>query len=158
MKKYIIPFGSIIKLLISFIFLLLAIVDLLLWQTILICVISFILFILLFEYGLKLIQIDNDTILISPDILIGWYKVQYKENIVLRDVSFIEVKKRDYTYSSRGQEKTGRGFETIITGNTFIEFNYYDKTIKRIHCNDLSKKQVEFILEYCKKKNIKIIK
>ena len=84
------------------------------------------------------------------------YKVQYKENISFENIEFVEIKHRDYMYSSRGKEKTGRGIESRISGNHFIEFIYGDGSIKRIFCNDLSDKQITKILEFCKNKNIKV--
>lgn len=61
--------------------------------------------------------------------------MEYKYNIDLKDVSFVEVQQRDYKFSSRGREKRGRGIETYRIGHKFIEFNYLDGSVKRIHCN-----------------------
>ena len=105
-------------------------------------------------FGLKIIILKDNSIYVSSDFLLGWYKVQYQEEILLDNLSFVEIKQRDYTYSSRGKEKNGRGIETRIVGNKFIEFNYSNSSIKRIYCLDLSKKQINRIMEFCKQKNI----
>ena len=114
----------------------------------------FVLSIFFILFGLKIIILKENSIYVSSDFLLGWYKVQYQEEILLDNLSFVEIKQRDYTYSSRGKEKTGRGIETRIVGNKFIEFNYSNSSIKRIYCLDLSKKQINRIMEFCKQKNI----
>ena len=156
MKKYIIPFGSIIKFIISFVLLIFVILDIMQWNTFIVAIILSIIIVFLILYGIKIIIIKSDSIFVSSDLLIGWYKVQYKENISFENIEFIEIKHRDYMYSSRGKEKTGRGIESRISGHHFIEFIYGDGSIKRIFCNDLSDKQITKILEFCKNKNIKV--
>lgn len=156
MKKYIIPFNSIIKMIIAFVFLVIAILDIIMWNTIILSIIMIILAIFHILFGARMIVLKENSIYASPDLLFGWYKVQYKTQIYLENVSFVEVKKRDFTYSSKGKEKTGRGIETRIIGNKFIEFNYCDGSIKRVYCNDFSKKQIDKILEYCKQKNLNV--
>lgn len=96
--------------------------------------------------------LKESSIFVSGDLLVGLLKVEYKYNIDLKDVSFVEVQQRDYKFSSRGREKRGRGIETYRIGHKFIEFNYLDGSVKRIHCNDLSRKQINKILEHCKNK------
>ena len=153
MRKYIIPFGFFIKIIISILFLVIAILDIVLWKKTLLAIISLLIFIFFILFGVKIIVLRDDCIYVSPDLLFGWYKVQYKEKI---QIKYVEVKTRDHTYSSRGKEKTGKGIETIRTGNKFIEFIYQDESIKRIYCLDLSNKQINKILEFCIKKNIEI--
>lgn len=154
MKKYIIPLGSIIKYVIALFLLIIATVDIMLWKTIFVSIVMIVLSVFFILFGLKIIILKDNSIYVSSDFLLGWYKVQYQEEILLDNVSFVEIKQRDYTYSSRGKEKTGRGIETRIVGNKFIEFNYSDSSIKRIYCLDLSKKQINRIMEFCKQKNI----
>ena len=144
MKKYIIPLGSIIKYVIALFLLIIAAVDIMLWKTIFVSIVMIVLSVLFILCGLKIILLKDNSIYVSSDFLLGWYKVQYQEEILLDNLSFIEIKQRDYTYSSRGKEKTGRGIETRIVGNKFIEFNYSNSSIKRIYCLDLSKKQINF--------------
>ena len=154
MKKYIIPLGSIIKYVISLFLLIIAAVDIMLWKTIFVSIVMIVLSVFFILFGLKIIILKDNSIYVSSDFLLGWYKVQYQEEILLDNLSFVEIKQRDYTYSSRGKEKTGRGIETRIVGNKFIEFNYSNSSIKRIYCLDLSKKQINRIMEFCKQKNI----
>ena len=154
MKKYIIPLGSIIKYVIALFLLIIAAVDIMLWKTIFLSIVMIVLSIFFILFGLKIIILKDNSIYVSSDFLLGWYKVQYQEEILLDNVSFVEIKQRDYTYSSRGKEKTGRGIETRIVGNKFIEFNYSNSSIKRIYCLDLSKKQINRIMEFCKQRNI----
>ena len=154
MKKYIIPLGSIIKYVIALFLLIIAVVDIILWKTIFVFIVMIVLSIFFILFGLKIIILKDNSIYVSSDFLLGWYKVQYQEEILLDNLSFIEIKQRDYTYSSRGKEKTGRGIETRIVGNKFIEFNYSNSSIKRIYCLDLSRKQINNIMEFCKQKNI----
>ncbi len=156
MKKYIIPFNSIIKIIISLVFLVVAILDICMWNTIFLSIIMIILSVFYILFGAKIIALKDNSIYVSPDLLFGWYKVQYKDEIYLKNISFIEVKQRDFTYSSRGKEKAGRGIATRIVGNKFIEFNYCDASIKRIYCNDFSSKQINKVLEYCKQKNLTV--
>ena len=154
MKKYIIPLGSIIKYVIALFLLIIAAVDIMLWKTIFVSIVMIVLSIFFILFGLKIIILKDNSIYVSSDFLLGWYKVQYQEEILLDNLSFVEIKQRDYTYSSRGKEKTGRGIETRIVGNKFIEFNYSNSSIKRIYCLDLSEKQINRIMEFCKQKNI----
>lgn len=154
MKKYIIPLGSIIKYVIALFLLIIAAVDIMLWKTIFVSIVMIVLSVFFILFGLKIIILKDNSIYVSSDFLLGWYKVQYQEEILLDNLSFVEIKQRDYTYSSRGKEKTGRGIETRIVGNKFIEFNYSNSSIKRIYCLDLSKKQINRIMEFCKQKNI----
>ena len=154
MKKYIIPLGSIIKYVIALILLTIALLDIMLWKTIFVSIVMIVLSVFFILFGLKIIILKDNSIYVSSDFLLGWYKVQYQEEILLDNLSFVEIKQRDYTYSSRGKEKTGRGIETRIVGNKFIEFNYSNSSIKRIYCLDLSKKQINRIVEFCKQKNI----
>ena len=154
MKKYIIPLGSIIKYVIALFLLIIAVVDIMLWKTIFVFIVMIVLSIFFILFGLKIIILKDNSIYVSSDFLLGWYKVQYQEEILLDNLSFVEIKQRDYTYSSRGKEKTGRGIETRIVGNKFIEFNYSNSSIKRIYCLDLSRKQINNIMEFCKQKNI----
>lgn len=154
MKKYIIPLGSIIKYVIALFLLIIAAVDIMLWKTIFVSIVMIVLSIFFILFGLKIIILKDNSIYVSSDFLLGWHKVQYQEEILLDNLSFVEIKQRDYTYSSRGKEKTGRGIETRIVGNKFIEFNYSNSSIKRIYCLDLSKKQINRIMEFCKQKNI----
>ena len=154
MKKYIIPLGSIIKYVIALLLLIIAAVDIMLWKTIFVSIVMIVLSVFFILFGLKIIILKDNSIYVSSDFLLGWYKVQYQEEILLDNLSFVEIKQRDYTYSSRGKEKTGRGIETRIVGNKFIEFNYCNSSIKRIYCLDLSKKQINRIMEFCKQKNI----
>ena len=154
MKKYIIPLGSIIKYVIALFLLIIAAVDIMLWKTIFVFIVMIVLSIFFILFGLKIIILKDNSIYVSSDFLLGWYKVQYQEEILLDNLSFVEIKQRDYTYSSRGKEKTGRGIETRIVGNKFIEFNYSNGSIKRIYCLDLSRKQINNIMEFCKQKNI----
>ena len=154
MKKYIIPLGSIIKYVIALFLLIIAVVDIMLWKTIFVFIVMIVLSIFFILFGLKIIILKDNSIYVSSDFLLGWYKVQYQEEILLDNLSFVEIKQRDYTYSSRGKEKTGRGIETRIVGNKFIEFNYSNSSIKRIYCLDLSRKQINKIVELCKQKNI----
>ena len=154
MKKYIIPLGSIIKYVIALFLLIIAVVDIMLWKTIFVFIVMIVLSIFFILFGLKIIILKDNSIYVSSDFLLGWYKVQYQEEILLDNLSFIEIKQRDYTYSSRGKEKTGRGIETRIVGNKFIEFNYSNSSIKRIYCLDLSRRQINNIMEFCKQKNI----
>ena len=154
MKKYIIPLGSIIKYVIALFLLIIAVVDIILWKTIFVFIVMIVLSIFFVLFGLKMIILKDNSIYVSSDFLLGWYKVQYQEEILLDNLSFVEIKQRDYTYSSRGKEKTGRGIETRIVGNKFIEFNYSNSSIKRIYCLDLSRKQINNIMEFCKQKNI----
>ena len=154
MKKYIIPLGSIIKYVIALFLLIIAAVDIMLWKTIFVSIVMIVLSVFFILFGLKIIILKDNSIYVSSDFLLGWYKVQYQEEILLDNLSFVEIKQRDYTYSSRGKEKTGRGIETRIVGNKFIEFNYSNSSIKRIYCLDLSKKQINRIVEFCKQKNI----
>lgn len=154
MKKYIIPLGSIIKYAIALILLTIGLLDIILWKTIFVSVVMIVLSIFFILFGLKIIILKDNSVYVSSDFLVGWYKVQYKEEILLDNISFVEIKQRDHTYSSRGKEKTGRGIETRIVGNKFIEFNYYDSSVKRIYCADLSKKQINRIMEFCKQKKI----
>ena len=154
MKKYIIPLGSIIKYVIALFLLIISVVDIMLWKTIFVSIVMIVLSVFFILFGLKIIILKDNSIYVSSDFLLGWYKVQYQEEILLDNLSFVEIKQRDYTYSSRGKEKTGRGIETRIVGNKFIEFNYSNSSIKRIYCLDLSKKQINRIMEFCKQKNI----
>lgn len=154
MKKYIIPLGSITKYVIALFLLIIAAVDIMLWKTIFVSIVMIVLSVFFILFGLKIIILKDNSIYVSSDFLLGWYKVQYQEEILLDNLSFVEIKQRDYTYSSRGKEKTGRGIETRIVGNKFIEFNYSNSSIKRIYCLDLSKKQINRIMEFCKQKNI----
>lgn len=154
MKKYIIPLGSIIKYVIALFLLIIAAIDIMLWKTIFVSIVMIVLSVFFILFGLKIIILKDNSIYVSSDFLLGWYKVQYQEEILLDNLSFVEIKQRDYTYSSRGKEKTGRGIETRIVGNKFIEFNYSNSSIKRIYCLDLSKKQINRIMEFCKQKNI----
>ena len=154
MKKYIIPLGSIIKYVIALFLLIIAAVDIMLWKTIFVSIVMIVLSVFFILFGLKIIILKDNSIYVSSDFLLGWYKVQYQEEILLDNLSFVEIKQRDYTYSSRGKEKTSRGIETRIVGNKFIEFNYSNSSIKRIYCLDLSKKQINRIMEFCKQKNI----
>lgn len=154
MKKYIIPLGSIIKYVIALFLLIIAAVDIMLWKTIFVSIVMIVLSVFFILFGLKIIILKDNSIYVSSDFLLGWYKVQYQEEILLDNLSFVEIKQRDYTYSSRGKEKTGRGIETRIVGNKFIEFNYSNSSIKRIYCLDLSEKQINRIMEFCKQKNI----
>ena len=154
MKKYIIPLGSIIKYVIALFLLIIAAIDIMLWKTIFVSIVMIVLSVFFILFGLKIIILKDNSIYVSSDFLLGWYKVQYQEEILLDNLSFVEIKQRDYTYSSRGKEKTGRGIETRIVGNKFIEFNYSNNSIKRIYCLDLSKKQINRIIEFCKQKNI----
>ena len=154
MKKYIIPLGSIIKYVIALFLLIIAAVDIMLWNTIFVSIVMIVLSVFFILFGLKIIILKDNSIYVSSDFLLGWYKVQYQEEILLDNLSFVEIKQRDYTYSSRGKEKTGRGIDTRIVGNKFIEFNYSFSSIKRIYCLDLSKKQINRIMEFCKQKNI----
>ncbi len=156
MKKYIIPFNSIIKIIISLVFLVVAILDICMWNTIFLSIIMIILSVFYILFGAKIIILKDNSIYVSPDLLFGWYKVQYKEEISLKNIVFVEVRQRDFTYSSRGIQKTGRGIATRIVGNKFIEFNYCDASIKRICCNDFSSKQINKVLEYCKQKNLTV--
>ena len=155
MKKYIIPLGSIIKYVIALFLLIIAVVDIMLWKTIFVSIVMIVLSVFFILFGLKIIILKDNSIYVSSDFLLGWYKVQYQEEILLDNLSSVGIKQRDYTYSSRGKEKTGRGIETRIVGNKFIEFNYSNSSIKRIYCLDLSKKQINRIIEFCKQKNIK---
>ena len=154
MKKYIIPLGSIIKYVIALFLLIIAAIDIMLWKTIFVSIVMIVLYVFFILFGLKIIILKDNSIYVSSDFLLGWYKVQYQQEILLDNLSFVEIKQRDYTYSSRGKEKTGRGIETRIVGNKFIEFNYSNNSIKRIYCLDLSKKQINRIIEFCKQKNI----
>ena len=154
MKKYIIPLGSIIKYVVALFLLIIAAVDIMLWKTIFVSIVMIVLSVFFILFGLKIIILKDNSIYVSSDFLLGWYKVQYQEEILLDNLSFVEIKQRDYTYSSRGKEKNGRGIETRIVGNKFIEFNYSNSSIKRIYCLDLSKKQINRIMEFCKQKNI----
>ena len=154
MKKYIIPLGSIIKYVVALFLLIIAAVDIMLWKTIFVSIVMIVLSVFFILFGLKIIILKDNSIYVSSDFLLGWYKVQYQEEILLDNLSFVEIKQRDYTYSSRGKEKTGRGIETRKVGNKFIEFNYSNSSIKRIYCLDLSKKQINRIMEFCKQKNI----
>ena len=154
MKKYIIPLGSIIKYVIALFLLIIAAIDIMLWKTIFVSIVMIVLSVFFILFGLKIIILKDNSIYVSSDFLLGWYKVQYQQEILLDNLSFVEIKQRDYTYSSRGKEKTGRGIETRIVGNKFIEFNYSNNSIKRIYCLDLSKKQINRIIEFCKQKNI----
>lgn len=154
MKKYIIPLGSIIKYVIALFLLIIAVVDIMLWKTIFVSIVMIVLSVFFILFGLKIIILKDNSIYVSSDFLLGWYNVQYQEEILFDNLSFVEIKQRDYTYSSRGKEKTGRGIETRIVGNKFIEFNYSNSLIKRIYCLDLSKKQINRIMEFCKQKNI----
>ena len=154
MKKYIIPLGSIIKYVIALFLLIIAAIDIMLWKTIFVSIVMIVLSVFFILFGLKIIILKDNSIYVSSDFLLGWYKVQYQEEILLDNLSFVEIKQRDYTYSARGKEKTGRGIETRIVGNKFIEFNYSNNSIKRIYCLDLSKKQINRIIEFCKQKNI----
>ena len=154
MKKYIIPLGSIIKYVIALFLLIIAVVDIILWKTIFVFIVMIVLSIFFILFGLKIIILKDNSIYVSSDFLLGSCKVQYQEEILLDNLSFVEIKQRDYTYSSRGKEKTGRGIETRIVGNKFIEFNYSNSSIKRIYCLDLSRKQINNIMEFCKQKNI----
>jgi len=156
MKKYIIPFVSFFKFVFSIIFFSLSVLDIIIWETLFVSIIMFILAIFFVLFGIKVIILSDNNIYVSPDLLIGWFKVQYKENIQLKNLDFIIIKQREYTYSSKGKEKTGRGIDSRISGHKFIEFNYLDETIKRIHCNDFSNSQINKIVYYCKTKNIKI--
>ncbi len=156
MKKYIIPFNSIIKMIISLAFLVVAILDICMWNTIFLSIIMIALSIFFILFGAKIIVLKDNSIYVSPDLIFGWHKVQYKEEIFLKNILFVEVRQRDFTYSSRGIEKAGRGIDTRIVGNRFIEFNYCDASIKRIYCNDFSNKQINKVLEYCKQKNLTI--
>ena len=154
MKKCIIPLGSIIKYVIALFLLIIAAIDIMLWKTIFVSIVMIVLSVFFILFGLKIIILKDNSIYVSSDFLLGWYKVQYQEEILLDNLSFVEIKQRDYTYSSRGKEKTGRGIETRIVGNKFIEFNYSNNSIKRIYCLDLSKKQINRIMGFCKQKNI----
>ena len=154
MKKYIIPLGSIIKYVIALFLLIIAAIDIMLWKTIFVSIVMIVLSVFFILFGLKIIILKDNSIYVSSDFLLGSCKVQYQEEILLDDLSFVEIKQRDYTYSSRGKEKTGRGIETRIVGNKFIEFNYSNSSIKRIYCLDLSRKQINNIMEFCKQKNI----
>ena len=154
MKKYIIPLGSIIKYVIALFLLIIAAVDIMLWKTIFVSIVMIVLSVFFILFGLKIIILKDNSIYVSSDFLLGWYKVQYEEEILLDNLSFVEIKQRDDTYSSRGKEKTGRGIGTRIVGNKFIEFNYSNSSIKRIYCLDLSKEQINRIIEFCKQKNI----
>ena len=154
MKKYIIPLGSIIKYVIALFLLIIAAIDIMLWKTIFVSIVMIVLSVFFILFGLKIIILKDNSIYVSSDFLLGSCKVQYQEEILLDDLSFVEIKQRDYTYSSRGKEKTGRGIETRIVGNKFIEFNYSNNSIKRIYCLDLSKKQINRIMGFCKQKNI----
>ena len=155
MKKHIIPLGSIIKYVIALFLLIIAAVDIVLWKTIFVSIVMIVSSVFFILFGLKIIILKDNSIYVSSDFLLGWYKVQYQEEILLDNLSSVGIKQRDYTYSSRGKEKTGRGIETRIVGNKFIEFNYSNSSIKRIYCLDLSKKQINRIMEFCKQKNIK---
>jgi len=157
MKKNILPIGSVIKIIFSFTFFIFSMIDLFVWKTIILFCTTIIMSIFFLLYSIKIIKIRDNYIFASSDLLLGWHKVQYKTTINLEEVILVEEKSRDYTYSSRGQEKNGRGIETRIIGNRFIEFTCADNTIKRIHCNDLSKKQIKYILDYCKNKTIETI-
>ena len=154
MKKHIIPLGSIIKYVIALFLLIIAAVDIVLWKTIFVSIVMIVSSVFFILFGLKIIILKDNSIYVSSDFLLGWYKVQYQEEILLDNLSSVGIKQRDYTYSSRGKEKTGRGIETRIVGNKFIEFKYRDSSIKRIYCVDLSKRQINRIMEFCKQKNI----
>ena len=101
MKKYIIPLGSIIKYVIALFLLIIAVVDIMLWKTIFVFIVMIVLSIFFILFGLKIIILKDNSIYVSSDFLLGWYKVQYQEEIFLDNLSFVEIKQRDYTYSSR---------------------------------------------------------
>ncbi len=129
-----------------------ALLDIFLWRTKFFFIILIPISIFLILFAIKIIILKESSIFVSGDLLVGLLKVEYKYNIDLKDVSFVEVQQRDYKFSSRDREKRGRGIETYRIGHKFIEFNYLDGSVKRIHCNDLSRKQINKILEHCKNK------
>ena len=98
MKKYIIPLGSIIKYVIALFLLIIAVVDIILWKTIFVFIVMIVLSIFFILFGLKIIILKDNSIYVSSDFLLGWYKVQYQEEILLDNLSFVEIKQRDYTY------------------------------------------------------------
>ena len=100
MKKYIIPLGSIIKYVIALFLLIIAAVDIILWKTIFVSIVMIVLSVFFILFGLKIIILKDNSIYVSSDFLPGWYKVQYQEEILLDNLSFVEIKQRDYTYSS----------------------------------------------------------
>ena len=88
MKKYIIPLGSIIKYAIALILLTIGLLDIILWKTIFVSVVMIVLSIFFILFGLKIIILKDNSVYVSPDFLVGWYKVQYKEEILLDNISF----------------------------------------------------------------------
>lgn len=103
-----------------------ALLDIFLWRTKFFFIILIPISIFLILFAIKIIILKESSIFVSGDLLVGLLKVEYKYNIDLKDVSFVEVQQRDYKFSSRGREKRGRGIETYRTGHKFIEFNYLD--------------------------------
>ena len=79
MKKYIIPLGSIIKYAIALILLTIGLLDIILWKTIFVSVVMIVLSIFFILFGLKIIILKDNSVYVSPDFLVGWYKVQYKK-------------------------------------------------------------------------------
>ena len=92
MKKYIIPLGSIIKYVIALFLLIIAAVDIMLWKTIFVCIVMIVFSVFFILFGLKIIILKDNSIYVSSDFLLGWYKVQYQEEILLH--IHLEAKKK----------------------------------------------------------------
>lgn len=160
MKKIIWPFGNILRFIFGMSFLIGVVLDIIVIKTYLLALILFIISCLLMLRSFQYILLNNEKIMITSQLTFSIWKTQYKEIINISQISKIEINEKSSCYSSRGPEPTSRGFDSMKSIHIFIELFLSDLQIKRIYANDLSKNQINIILEYIisKNKNIEIKK
>ena len=156
MKKIIVIKDSLIKLVVSFIILILLILNCTILKRyfflpFVITMILLIIFLVL--SSLKILIINGKFIIVNGDFVPLTFKIQYGEKINLSLVEEIRLKSTNSFYSSRGIEKYGRGFDSFRIDHKFLEFIYFDKTIKRICVNNFTKKEIDKICKYSKEIN-----
>lgn len=104
--------------------------------------------------SIKIIYYRKNNITVTADLMPPFWKVQYFTKIDLTNVVEIRLKKMNWLYSSRGFEKSGRGFERNRIGyHNFLEFIQSDGTVKRICTNYFMKYEIKKICKNSKKIN-----
>ena len=157
MKKIIWPLGNVLRFIFGILFLIVVVIDIILIKTYLLALVIFIIGCLMILRGMQFIILNNNQICVTMHI--STVKIiQYKESIDINNICKIEQNYKGTNYSSRGIKKY-RGFNPRLPFK-FIELFLYDSSVKRIYADDLSKKQINKILEYIisKNKNVEIKK
>lgn len=152
--KIIIPIASYIKIGMAAIFLTFSLMFIYVYYSFVLHIVFSIIVLLLLLSSIKVLIIKENCIIMSSDIALFWFKVQYRTKVDYNEIESFKIIKRENFYSSRGREKTGRGFETRITGITFFEFQCKNKIVKRIRADVFSKKQLNYLKEILIRKNI----